>query len=455
MSLASGGDVLDGRASVLASALEESGVSIHGPVFAPPYRTTVYHRVGRSSFRDSKPSFAPIAEKLFAAGFYDVNGYDHAGFTALCTGLDGYQKVDLEYAHWLVSHGADLGCKPASTARGMISQSSTARHHLAGYLGCYIGDFLFDRSELPWMSLMDVIEDLSSLDSFGSTFCELLTSVLVEAVYDDCVCACSASGCSPVISLLKGLKQHFWWRELSGRFHDLVGGAAANLIMVIASELGFLAGVQARLGHQLIQALSFERLMGLRHTCCYIELFPTEFARPDAFIMREQEEIDEIRAEEAILIERFHLLVKELQGQFDKLAVPFSRFLIEYWEPRMQQEEELDEIASLDEEEVRKVEAIGVVLDRRGPFKSRGTKDELEDGESEDGDSENGESEDGDSGDGDSEDGKGKDAETDNEGGSEHEQPCPPTSSQAVYKTGAALGDRLDPRTSRGRSKSI
>jgi hypothetical protein len=81
--------------------------------------------------------------------------------------------------------------------------------------------------------------------------------------------------------------------------------------------------------HAIIRNLTFDGL-SLSHTCCTeIRWFP-----PWKHV-RDESDLQEIREEQTVPLERFEKLVSEFDAQFDALGLPLMDFLQEIWYERM------------------------------------------------------------------------------------------------------------------------
>lgn len=128
-----------------------------------------------------------IADRLWDAGFKDVDEVDQSGMTSLMK-LGPSGSVDpvplLENARWLITKGADINRRKSS---------STALH----ILGFGVGWSLY-----PLGMERDVASKLSKL---SEECIALLRSILLDCTEDGCTCACTIDGCSGFKRLLDGL----------------------------------------------------------------------------------------------------------------------------------------------------------------------------------------------------------------------------------------------------------
>ena len=165
--------LLDGRAAEIQRILVDADIEIPKSISVPQRRGTVYH----AYMKDVKQ-----ADQLWDAGFRDIDVCDESGLTPI-TAIYMYPK--LEYAQWLLNHGADL----EREIRYVHDDNDNEREPVAGltalhYVACNLGTRIM------------------SIDKPSLSLEELLVE---NDARDDCHCACSASGCTPFTTLLKAI----------------------------------------------------------------------------------------------------------------------------------------------------------------------------------------------------------------------------------------------------------
>lgn len=203
-----------------------------------------------------------------------------------------------------------------------------------------------------WMrALSKSFTDAHEIVRLGSS--QIWRSIFQSNVADPCICACATGGCRPISIALKSLLGLFirdWdcmglyqayitdvgglnWDKLLRRRHWKV---AAGLLGKIAYFLGDLAGVQ--LVEDVIRFLTFSAL-GLTHTCCrhredhHRDKFP---GHKQIWVkIMDLGDVDEIRDEEAEMIEKLDSLVHRFVEEFWILDLPLSKFLQERWHKTM------------------------------------------------------------------------------------------------------------------------
>ncbi|KAL9084535.1 MAG: hypothetical protein Q9165_008038 [Trypethelium subeluteriae] len=228
--------------------------------------------------------------------------------------------------------------------------------------------------ELPYGShLTDWRMDIATKEGkvviqAGRRMGDLLKLLLTSERRDDCVCSCFLGGCTPAFMMLKRLHDpHFddhrktalWWRELNDREKHVL-----NLLCerrpreVVRAISSFLAGNPAHVqwAQSMIRFETFTQLQ-LRHTCCWFSHYGVD-VRPNLEDVRDAREEDgESLAVLESLIEEFEAKFLELQkDDYDVVD-----FLNGYHAMRMG--EVLSE-PPVDPDTVRKIEEIGVVLNK-------------------------------------------------------------------------------------------
>ncbi len=119
-----------------------------------------------------------------------------------------------------------------------------------------------------------------------------------------------------------------------------------------------------RLAEDVIRFLSFSAL-GMTHTCCrpsrrYNSAIFNLYGYCEAISVLDPAEVEEIRDEEAGLIERLDCLVNSFMEDFRELGLPLSQFLLEKWQITVLEELEREEnITELVREQL---EEIGVTM---------------------------------------------------------------------------------------------
>ena len=314
-------------ASRLYSALIVHGTAVPLALDPGEDEGTLFHQIEASS---------RVAERLWKAGFRDIDGRDSLGRTPLMCSkayhLSPFGGIDsmLEYVAWLLEKGADFYAKHDLTlycehreardesGTGQLF-SATALHFVAYKLGSALEQGMRGEGLRIWVG-----------KSFSETSKEMLQRILVDNVSDACMCACSISGCNALTMTTKGYME--WdhpWEKASQRLVDLWANVKNFCGPLKISEF--------------LRMMTFEEL-GMTHTCCYLS-YPF-------FKIKDKAEIDEIHDEEAEDLQKLEELLDEFEAKRHELDIPFAAFVKEYWQPRM---DEVRNEGTLDEDALREI----------------------------------------------------------------------------------------------------
>ncbi|KAK0511950.1 hypothetical protein JMJ35_005078 [Cladonia borealis] len=314
--------LLDGRAAEIQRILIDADIEIPKSISVPRRRGTVYHAHITVNH----------ADQLWDAGFRDIDDCDESGHTPI-TAIYMYPR--LEYAQWLLNHGADL----EREIRYVHDDNDEDREPVAGltalhYVACHLGTRIMSIDK-PSLSLEELLVENDSRD--------------------DCHCACSASGCTPFTTLLKGIN----WearRDTSERRSK----HRSFLVSYLESpgHPASSAPMLSKIVEKVIRFETFEALQ-LSHTCCD---FLQDDTGANAICRRyTPEDAREVHEEWEELLSKHEDLVSEFYLMFQELGGNLTSFLFGYWQTRM--DEVLKEEKPYDEEGTSKLREIGVVLE--------------------------------------------------------------------------------------------
>lgn len=245
----------------------------------------------------------------------------------------------MDRVNWLISKGAD----PSQLVPGT---SSTVAHHLTYWI---FGPFV-DAVRYPVLSSRLF---LGEWKKWKALILDRAKSIdLTPPSSDECICACSPSGCSTISLLLRQAFQGLYY-ELSNSCEDpgfwLRETVAFVIIWIREDRKACL---------EVIRFFTFDAL-GLTHVCCVQRFFgDSKFVRLEA---RNRQEVEEILDEEQLGLRDLERLVAEFNERFDELGPPIMDFLQGYWYSRMT--EFLSERDPYDEEHVVESRTIGVKLE--------------------------------------------------------------------------------------------
>jgi hypothetical protein len=299
------GCVLDSSARDVQDALVVVGVEIPPSLSVCRRNSTVYsaHRLSIKT-----------AEKLFQAGFHDIDTVGVDGLTPLM--VHGTCCTDTKLVSWLLSKGADLDQQPDVKVNRILHRN-TASH----YVCCDLG--------FKWHYKGDV---------FPSAHWE---AAIFSCKPDLCHCACSSQGCLPITMFFKPAMKF----ERSKKFD-----------VKLLDELCNTDYITRPVAMEILRILTFDTLE-LRHTCCAMQntLGIVKRYEDDA-------EISEIHDEERGTITKLEELMDEFFAKYEELGMPLVSFVEEYWQRRMDEVLGALENETLQDDEIAKIRELGVVL---------------------------------------------------------------------------------------------
>jgi hypothetical protein len=267
-----------------------------------------------------------LADRLYEAGFRDLNENHKTCLTNLwratppCT-----LEIFLQKAHWLISKGANVYHQ---------GPAGSALHILGGG----VGSVLYWNNKDPDFHL----ESQSLSDSSKA----LLRMILLDNIRDDCQCACSLKGCSPLTAFLGGL------------FSSRINGDSKGLIKILADLLAIvfnefdavsLECYKNHLSSGILRFITF-RSLELTHTCLH------EYRRI------EPEEIKEIHDEEKLMILDLMSLSKQFSEEFEKHNLQLPSFIIGSWQTHM--DSFLSSSGTQSPQELSQILETGVTIDQ-------------------------------------------------------------------------------------------
>ncbi|KIW68146.1 hypothetical protein PV04_04112 [Phialophora macrospora] len=337
--------ILDEQALEVVLALSKAGVNTPPACAIPPKQTTIWHCPTMFMKMNA-------AQKLFDAGFRDIEGHDHRGHTPLTIiPLHSNRRLagKLELAEWFCNHGANLLCS-FPPCRGDCT--NPAEHQRPGRL----------KAIHSLVCPAPVWGEEFALESpvWSSEF---LATILNSSITDGCACACSEQGCVPGVNLLSRIpqlrrdgKQSNPWNSLASR----LSSAFDNLFM------------------PLIRLWTFEALK-LTHTCCRhgCANHETQWNKTCPFSTPMDDETQEIQDEERELISFHEALMFDFADTWLACTKGPRYFLSKVWRPRLQQIRR--ERAKLSEEEIAGFIRLGVVFDADDTDISQGVQSDDED----------------------------------------------------------------------------
>jgi len=313
--------LLDDRAADVQKALAEADVEIPRSLMVLQKRHTVYHN-----------PFMPkrSADKLWHAGFRDIDTWNENGYTPLM------QTKLSEYAEWLIDHGANVHLQPRfddDSVRGF-----TALHSCVWSIGSEMHYYFNPQTSRK-----------AEHDKHFLTHKKVL---LNAKPHDACRCACSLNGCTPFTALLKTVDVH----NRSHKDPEYRARCRRYPVQLLesANHPASPTGLPTEICEEIMRFEMFEELK-LSHTCCSLKYM-------NAVPKYTLEQVREIHEEEEELLQKHAHLVAEFCREFREQGVTLSSFFENYWERKMA--EVLADEEPLTEEEMRRLVEIGVVLEK-------------------------------------------------------------------------------------------
>lgn len=264
------------------------------------------------------------AELLYEAGFTDLNQRGEGGDTPIvvigryCVSLVSFAAM----ADWMICRGADLyiPSRHGHPAIFDVASELGTLLHMSHYDDCSIHGHDHCTSSC----------ELKTILSTHVGGVDLISTVLADNTRDDCFCACSQGGCSPLSQFLRSyyppsrLARTTDWTypEVVGQLQDL---------MCKSSKVSFWKTAVSA----IIRYLTFEAL-GMTHTChCSSS------------------------SDKISIIPQLDDLMLEFDRKYDELGVGIREFIEGYWHTCM---DEVLQERDIDPDEAMNVREIGVVL---------------------------------------------------------------------------------------------
>ena len=333
--------LLDGRAAEIQRILIDADIEIPKSISVPRRRGTVYHAYVR---------YVKQADQLWDAGFRDIDSPNDSGQTPI---MDIQSRYSLDYVQWLIHHGAD----PHQEIIYVHDDDDDESQPVVGLTVLHRIAYLFGLEILDSLS-----RELHPAPQVADEPSRIYEEMLVESdSHDDCHCACSSSGCTPSTILLKTADQE-------ARFYTLPSMKSSDVRRKLVQRVespghpASSAPMRSKIGEKVIRFETFEALQ-LSHTCCVFEESTGRNVSPRRATRRRYtpEDVREIHEEWEEHLSKHEDLVSEFCHKFRELGGTLTSFLECYWQTRM--DEVLKEEKPYDEEHIRRLREIGVVLE--------------------------------------------------------------------------------------------
>lgn len=270
-----------------------------------------------------------LADRLYDAGFRDLNVKDKDHETCLTKLWQATPPCTLEKflqkAYWLISKGANVHHK---------GPAGSTLHILGNSVG----------SVLSWND--QETEFHLEIQSLSDSSKALLRIILFDNIRDDCQCACSLKGCSPLTAFLGGLFSKWTCSDSK----DLIRMLTELLTIVLDKyDAVSLECYKTHLSSGILQFITF-RSLELTHTCLH------EYRKI------ELEEIKEIHDEEKLLILDLMSLLKQFSEEIERHNLQLPSFITGSWQTHM--ESFLSSSGTQSTQEISQIRETGVIIDQ-------------------------------------------------------------------------------------------
>lgn len=272
-----------------------------------------------------------LADRLWSAGFRGVDETDDDNETCLTRIWENTPPCDLEVflqkARWLISKGADVyHQKP----------SGSALHDI----GNGVGSILYLMKEEEGCS--------SKIHSLSEPSKALLRTVLSNKTRDDCDCACSRNGCSPLTTLLSGLLPTRTDHETVAKLIRLFATLLSVVLFHSKPEPEPDEHFKRHLSVVILRFTTF-KILDITHTCSheYRKIKP--------------EEIEEIQDEEKLSIFDLERLLAQFLEELDVHGLQLPSYITGLWRRNMDSFLSAPRPHSV--KEITQILELGIILD--------------------------------------------------------------------------------------------
>jgi len=311
----------DAYASELCAALTKKGFNIDQTLMAPETESLYSYLLPPN-----------ILDKIYEAGFIDVDlplEMNHTPLMARCR-FSWISIEDSKHIGWLISKGAD-------PFRKLPGSNTTVLH----WINARFAEYIHFHWECKSDSHFDPHVEFCNLNQIDMHLFSLI-------IRDECSCSCSLDGCTPLSAAIRAVVDKLFVDDQ--QIAEAASGFRRFLEFLIYHNKSKL-----EVCHAMIRSLTFDGL-SLSHTCC-IELryhYPWEH-------IRDESDLQEIKEEQRIHLERFEKLVSEFDAQFDAMGLPLMDFLQKIWYERMVKF--LSERDKYDAEHAKQTRELGISLE--------------------------------------------------------------------------------------------
>jgi Ankyrin repeats (3 copies) len=301
---------------------------------------TVYHAL----YSVCKPFLPVVAEKLYVAGFLDIDCPNKDGRTPLMEGPWRYAFFrgddDASLAHWLLSKGAESLTLPPGN--DLPEQTGALPIH---FLARRIGSAMF-------MAFTQDDHRQMLTKMLQPSLSRVLLVIALYPVGDNCSCSCAPNGwgCTPITILLRLLRGPDRDKKTQARllfFLAWLSPLLARFLSRMESRDGRAKALEWRWHYikPIIRFLTFEAL-GLRHICCLVDDGKDLFNTRQQFTRRNYEDIAAIAESQLRRDDLMESVYQDCKAMMVNCDEPLYALLANHWAPRIrevlaQQEEDI------------------------------------------------------------------------------------------------------------------
>jgi hypothetical protein len=300
----------DEASRMYLGSLEDAGVTIPATLRSSVLSNGSLFHAHSKDYLGRSVSLLEIAQDLLAAGFVHINEpWD--GVTPLMA--FGYTYT-ARVADILLDNGADPDKEiPLNRIQNLETYHDERRHRAAHKLAFEIARYGLTPGGILCLA-------------------PLRGATLQITTHDPCSCGCSPEGCTPLTSVLKGLKEGFTSPHTGRSPKGLISYSG----MLHQHKLSCQSG--STVAFVYIRMLTFDSLE-LTHTCCSFRPAGFSVWRWGPMVeVKEQEEANRIQEEERAGLQLLERLMEEFTGKFAELDIDLESFLRGYWRERMEAE---------------------------------------------------------------------------------------------------------------------
>ena len=297
-----------------------------------------------------------IAERLWHAGFHDIDVPDENGWTPLMGQISPpfYKRmvecleIESKLASWFVEKGANLDRPLSAKSKHKTNDASEVmdpfpKNKVLHEVASSLGEVAIDPQGHCRVYNVAWAEDI--LNSLSEDLKHFIASILPDPSPDSCACPCSSSGCVPAVIALKQLRKadQVQTRHRGSKFTCRPRCNLLRATDLLVNLLGPQNSMVDWVFSEVVRYCTFVEL-SLKHTCC-------RTAKWCCCPLIDSEEVDELQDEDSRGIELLEILMQEFEENRKGQDIP--TFMNAYWAPRMN--DILRKSVVMDKEKLREI----------------------------------------------------------------------------------------------------